>query len=95
MKLINVGFYNFIPENRIVAIFDYNSTASRKIRELYRTKYPDTYHKYIIDFTKGRKTLSCILLDTGQIVTSIKSRKQIANIIQDIGSVNMLEEEDA
>jgi len=83
MKYISVGFYNYIPSERVVLIMDYNSSAARRLREVYREKYGDDSPLYILDFTRGRKSQSCILLDTGHIILSLRSRKNIYRMITD------------
>ena len=61
IEFIHVGFNNVINAMRVVAIVDPSSApVKRMIREA-------TSRGMVIDMTKGRKTKSVIVLDSGHI----------------------------
>ena len=79
MKFISVGYHNYIPLDRIVMIMDFNSPACRRLREVYRERYGEGVYEYILDFTRGRKSQAAVLLTTGHLVLSVRSRKFLFN----------------
>lgn len=81
MRLISVGFHNYIPTSRIVVIMDFDSSAARRLREIYRERYGNEMGSWVLDFTRGRRTQSCILLDTGHLLLSIRPRRNLFNVL--------------
>ncbi len=64
MKLINIGFGNFINADRVVAAVSPDSAPVKRI--IQNAKETGK----LIDVTQGRKTLSVIVTDSGHIVLS-------------------------
>ena len=72
-KLINVGFGNTVPANRIVAIVGNDSLPVKRSINDAKEK------KVIIDATQGRKTRAVIFTDSGHVVLSALQPETIAN----------------
>ena len=64
MKLINIGFGNTVPTNRIIAVV---SPESAPIKRLIQDR---NEAGLAIDGTLGRRTRSVIVLDSNHIVLS-------------------------
>jgi regulator of extracellular matrix RemA (YlzA/DUF370 family) len=61
---LNVGFYNFILQNKIIALINSDSAPMRRMIQECRKG------GRLIDATQGRKTKSVIFLIGGNVVTS-------------------------
>jgi extracellular matrix regulatory protein A len=61
---LNVGFYNFILEDKIVALISSDSAPMRRMIQECRK------NGRLIDATQGRKTKSVIFLLGGNVATS-------------------------
>jgi extracellular matrix regulatory protein A len=61
---LNVGFYNFILEDKIVALINSDSAPMRRMIQECRK------NGRLIDATQGRKTKSVIFLLGGNVATS-------------------------
>lgn len=64
MKMVNVGFNNFVASNRIIAVLNPESAPMKRLREDARQT------NALVDATQGRRTRSIVLLDTGTVVLS-------------------------
>ena len=64
MKLINIGFGNYINADRVVAAVSPESAPVKRIIQNARE------NGKLIDVTQGRKTLSVIVTDSEHIVLS-------------------------
>ena len=64
MKLINIGFGNFINADRVVAAVSPDSAPVKRI--ILNAKETGK----LIDVTQGRKTLSVIITDSEHVVLS-------------------------
>ena len=73
MNFVNVGNGGFIPIDRIVAVFEYDTHLVRT-RELMREKKNS---EKFIDFTGIRACKSLILLSTGDLVGSLVAPETI------------------
>lgn len=73
MNFVNVGNGGFIPVDRIVAVFEYDTHLVRT-RELMREKKNS---EKFIDFTGIRACKSLILLSTGDLVGSLVAPETI------------------
>lgn len=62
MKLINIGFGNYVSSDRIVAVVDPESNPIKRII----TRARETGK--LIDATYGRKTRAVIVADSGHVV---------------------------
>jgi hypothetical protein len=61
---LNVGFYNYVLADKIVALVNSESAPMRRVIQEYRKS------GRLIDATQGRKTKSVIFLEGGQVATS-------------------------
>ena len=61
---LNVGFYNYVLSDKIVALVNSESAPMRRVIQEYRKS------GRLIDATQGRKTKSVIFLEGGQVATS-------------------------
>lgn len=64
MKLINIGFGNFVSDARIVAIVSPDSAPIKRIVQDAKEK------ALLVDATYGRKTQSVIVADSGHVILS-------------------------
>jgi Uncharacterized protein conserved in bacteria len=62
MKLINIGFGNYVSSDRIVAVVDPESNPIKRIITKARESGK------LIDATYGRKTRAVIVSDSGHVV---------------------------
>lgn len=63
-KLVNIGFGNFVPAIRIVAIINPASSPMRRLREEARDD------RRLIDATQGRKTRAILIMDSNHVILS-------------------------
>ena len=62
MKLINIGFSNFVAAGRIIAVLSPDAAPVKRMVAEAKTR------QMLIDATSGRRTRSVIALDSGHIV---------------------------
>ena len=72
-KLINVGFGNTVPAERVVAIVGNDSLPVKRAISEAREK------NALIDATQGRKTRAVIFTDSNHLVLSALQPETIAN----------------
>lgn len=77
MKLTNIGNSNYLQVSKIVVIADNDTNPIRRLisEAKERGKYIDT--------TRGKKTLSVIVTDSGQVIASSVDRRTIAKRIEE------------
>lgn len=63
-QLVNIGFANFIFNNRIIAIVGHGSSPMRRLREDAKQE------GRLIDATQGRKTRSIVITDSNHTILS-------------------------
>lgn len=63
-RLLNVGFGNFVVQDRIVTIVSPSSSPMRRLREDARQEGK------LIDVTQGRKTRAIIVTDSNHVILS-------------------------
>ena len=73
IKLINIGFGNTVPDNRVVAIVGKDSAPIKRIINEASEK------SMLVDATHGRKTRAVIITDSGHVVLSALQPETIAN----------------
>lgn len=64
MKTVNIGFNNFVIDERVISIIVPDTSPARRLREDAKNK------DMLIDATSGRKTRSIIIMDNGFIILS-------------------------
>ena len=72
-KLINVGFGNTVPADRIIAIVGNDSLPVKRSVGEAKEK------QMLVDATQGRKTRAVIYTDSGHLVLSSLQPETIAN----------------
>ena len=70
--VLNVGFYNFVVSDRILALIRSDSAPMRRLVQEARKSGT------LIDATQGRKTKSVVFLDGGVTVASALSQETLA-----------------
>lgn len=75
MKLINIGFGNYVSDERIISIVSPDSAPIKRIIQEARD------NAYLVDATYGRKTQTVIVTDSGHVVLSALGPEQIATRI--------------
>lgn len=73
LKLINVGFGNTVPAERVVAIVGNDSLPVKRAINEARDK------QKLIDATQGRKTRAVLFTDSNHLVLSALQPETIAN----------------
>lgn len=84
--VLNVGFYNFVMTDKIVAMVNADSAPMRRLIQHLRKE------SGVIDATQGRKTKSVIFTVTDAIVLSAISQETLARRLA-TGDVEGLDEE--
>lgn len=73
MKLLHVGFNNYVPSNRIIAIVSYGSAPSKRMVQDAKDS------RTVVEATHGRKIRSVIITDSKYIVTSMLDPSTLEN----------------
>jgi regulator of extracellular matrix RemA (YlzA/DUF370 family) len=88
MKLLNIGFGNFVSEGRIVAIVSPESAPIKRIiKEAKETGM-------LIDATYGKRTGAVVMMDSDHVVLSSEQPEAIANSTIDNDNIEAEEEAD-
>ncbi len=69
---LNVGFYNFVLVDKVIALVSSDSAPMRRLVQEFRKT------GRLIDATQGRKTKSVIFLLGGNLATSALSQETLA-----------------
>ena len=64
MKTLNIGFNNFVIDERVLSIVVPDNAPAKRLREDAKNR------DALIDATAGRKTRSIIIMDNGYIILS-------------------------
>lgn len=64
MKMVNIGFGNFVMTDRILAVLNPESSPVKRMKDDARSRGT------LVDATQGRRTRSIILTDTGHVILS-------------------------
>lgn len=64
MKLIQIGFGNFISDGRVIAVVGPDSAPVKRIIQQAKDK------TLLVDATYGRKTQSVLVMDSGHVILS-------------------------
>lgn len=73
IKLINIGFGNFVSANRLLAIVAPDSAPIKRIVQESRERGK------LVDATYGRRTRAVIMMDSGHVVLSAVQPETVAN----------------
>lgn len=77
MKMTNIGNSNYLQVSKIVVIADNDTNPIRRL--ISEAKESGKF----IDTTRGKKTLSVIVTDSGQVIASSVDRRTIAKRIEE------------
>lgn len=77
LKLISMGFGNFVSLDKIIGLLDINSAPTKRLTHLAKEK------NTLIDATCGRKTQSVLIMDTGLIVLSALTTQVLSDKINE------------
>ncbi len=72
MKLVNIGFGNFVAAHRLLAVVSPDSAPIKRVIQEARDR------QMLIDASFGRKTQSVLLMDTDHVVLSALAPEGIA-----------------
>ena len=72
MKLVNIGFGNFIARERLVAVVTPDSAPIKRLVQESRER------GMLIDATYGRKTASVLIMDSDHVILSALSTEKLA-----------------
>ena len=75
MKLIQIGFGNFVSDARIVSVVSPDSAPIKRIIQEARD------NTLLVDATYGRKTQAVLVMDSGHVVLSALSPDSIGERI--------------
>ena len=75
MKLFNVGFGNFVSEERVISILNIDSAPIKRLIRLARES------GNLIDASCGRKTQSVIIMNSDHVVLSALTAENLVNKI--------------
>jgi regulator of extracellular matrix RemA (YlzA/DUF370 family) len=78
--VLNVGFYNYVLTEKIIAMVSTESAPMRRMVQGLRQAGK------VIDATQGRKTKSVIFTMSGDVVLSAISQETLARRLSEIGS---------
>ena len=77
IKLINVGYGNFISSSRIIAIIGPDSAPVKRIIQEAKEE------RRLIDATYGRRTRAVIITDSDHIILTYLQSETVANRLND------------
>ena len=89
IKLINVGYGNFISSGRIIAIISPDSAPVKRIIQEAKEE------RRLIDATYGRKTRAVIISDSDHVVLSALQPETIAHRFDIRDNTTIVEEDEA
>ena len=81
-KLINVGFGNTVPANRIIAVVGNDSLPVKRSVGEAKEK------QMLIDATQGRKTRAVVYSDSGHLILSALQPETIAARFENGGEIS-------
>ena len=88
IKLINVGYGNFISSSRIIAIIGPESAPVKRMIQEAREE------RHLIDATYGRRTRAVIISDSDHVILSAVQPETIAHRFDIKDNTTIVEEEE-
>lgn len=82
MKLINIGFGNFVSAERIVAVISPDSAPVKRMIQDVRDR------GLLVDASFGRSTKSVLVADSGNIILSALTPEALAQRMNEKGEEN-------
>jgi len=77
-KLLNIGFNNYVPINRIVCIVGYDAAPIKRMRKTAGEKLR------LIDGTNGRKTRAVIITDSNHVILSSAHAETLSGRVEEL-----------
>ena len=87
VKLINVGYGNFVSADRLISIVGPESAPVKRIVQEAREGHP------LIDASCGRRTRAVLIMDSGHVVLSAVQPETVAHRLDDRTDTGLTEEE--
>ncbi len=78
MKLIQIGFGNYVSDARIISVVSPDSAPIKRIIQDARDS------ALLVDATYGRKTHSVLVMDSGHVVLSALSPETIEGRVNEV-----------
>ena len=88
IKLINIGFGNFVSANRLVAIVGPESAPIKRAIQVAREQ------DHLIDATHGRRTRAVIITDSNHVVLSAVQPDTVSHRFHGKDNAAIIEEPD-
>ena len=73
--MVNIGYGNVLPVDKIVAILNINSAPIRKLVQDAKEK------DMLINASQGRKTRSVIVMESGHIVIKVQTETLVSRMV--------------
>ncbi len=70
--LLHIGFRNYVPTGRIIAVMSPDSSPVRRMIQQAKGE------RLIVDMTRGRKTKTVLVMDSGHVVLAAVATETIA-----------------
>lgn len=77
MKTLNIGFNNFVIDERLISIVEPDTAPAKRLREDAKNR------NALIDATAGRKTRSILIMDNGFVILSAVNSETLIQRIQE------------
>ena len=87
VKLINVGYGNFVSADRLISIVGPESAPVKRIVQEAREGHT------LIDASGGRRTRAVLIMDSGHVVLSAVQPETVAHRLDDRTDTGLTEEE--
>lgn len=87
VKLLNIGFGNFVSANRLIAIVSPESAPIKRIMQEAKER------AMLIDGTFGRRTRAVLITDSDHVILSSVQPETIAQRLQISGSSDEVQDE--
>lgn len=87
VKLINVGYGNFVSADRLISIVGPESAPVKRIVQEAREGH------ILIDASCGRRTRAVLIMDSGHVVLSAVQPETVAHRLDDRTDTGLTEEE--
>lgn len=75
LPTLNVGFYNYVLVDHIVALVDFKISSVKKLVKYIKERDP----RAIVDLTRGRRSVTLVMLTDNRYIISAISRRQLMN----------------
>ena len=87
IRLINIGFGNFVSAQRLISIVSPDAAPVKRIVQDARE------NKTLVDASCGRRTRAVLIMDSGHVVLSAVQPETVAHRLDDRTDTGLTEEE--